>query len=57
MGLGIEHTQVRECAYVARIGCENFVETCLGCRVVAGIQRLHGGLECLPGRIRRPKCG
>ena len=56
MGLGIEHTQIRKCAYIARIGGENFVETRLCCRVIAGVQRLHGGLECLPGCIRsRPK--
>src|ERR1700733_1151411 len=53
MGLGIEHTQVRKCADIARIDGENFIETRFGCRVVAGVQRLHRGLECLPRCIRR----
>src|SRR5580700_2755982 len=52
MGLGIEHTQVRECAYIARIDGENFVEAGLRCGVVAGVQRLHRRLECLPGCVR-----
>jgi hypothetical protein len=53
MGLGIENPQVRQCADIARIGCENFVETRFCCRVVAGIQRLHGGIKCPPRCVRR----
>src|SRR5579859_2076164 len=55
MGFGIEHAQVRKCAYIARIGGENFVETRFSRRVVSGIQRLHRGLESLPGCIGRRK--
>ncbi len=54
MGFGIQDTKVGERADVARIGFEHLVETRLRCRIVASVQRLHGRLEGLPGRIARP---
>jgi hypothetical protein len=48
MGLGIQHTQIRQRAHIARIELQNLGETSLGRGIIARIERLHRRLKCLP---------